>query len=231
VPGKHRTRVLLGLWRRLPVPYRAGRSGRAAPSTGLCRLAGGLAGGAVAVAVVVMVVVTQGATAPPTVSGPSGAPATSGPGASSPVPPAPSTSPSLAAARAHPARSGAPGPAPSTGRGSALAGSAGITPDGLTGTYQLTSVWDTGLVVAFVVSNRSARAQTWAVRLALPPGITIVDTWSVLARRSGDTLVLTPADGAALAPGASWRFGFEGARVPGTPYQPTSCTINYSPCG
>jgi cellulase/cellobiase CelA1 len=91
--------------------------------------------------------------------------------------------------------------------------------------YQVTSVWDTGLVARVRVTNNAGTAQSWVVSLTLPAGVEPTSVWNAQLRRTGQAFRFS-AD--PLRAGASVTFGFQANRTGA--YQPVSCTVNGVPC-
>src|SRR5262249_11087152 len=95
--------------------------------------------------------------------------------------------------------------------------------------YQVTSLWDTGLVARVRVTNTGATAQPWLVVLVLPSGMAPTNVWNPTMRHTGQTSQFAQPDGTdPLAAGASVTFGFQSSRTGA--YLPVSCTVNGVPC-
>jgi Cellulose binding domain len=91
--------------------------------------------------------------------------------------------------------------------------------------YQVTSVWDTGLVARVRVTNDGGTARSWVVVLTLPPGVEPTSVWNAQLSRTGQAFRFS-AD--ALRAGGSVTFGFQASRTGA--YEPVSCTVNGEPC-
>ncbi|MDP9799565.1 hypothetical protein J2S43_008077 [Catenuloplanes nepalensis] len=136
--------------------------------------------------------------------------------------PAPSPSAAVTSATASPpaavARTTAPAP-PSPTRGAA----------GLGARYVLGSTWNDGFVSNVVIGNGTGTNTSWQVRLTYPADVEIAVTgfWNATASVSGTTLVL---DGGPLAANGEIQAGFQATKNTPAQVNPTSCTINDTPC-
>jgi cellulase/cellobiase CelA1 len=116
-------------------------------------------------------------------------------------------------------------PHPSTPPRSTPAG----PPSALRAEYAVRGRWPGGFNAELVVTNLGSQPiEGWTVRLRLPPDIKVGQAWSADVTRAPDAVVLRSQPwNTYLGPGATIRMGFEAT---GPPAQPTSCTVNGSPC-
>ncbi|MDR7279137.1 cellulose binding domain-containing protein [Catenuloplanes atrovinosus] len=100
---------------------------------------------------------------------------------------------------------------------------------GLAAQYVLGSSWNEGFVSNLFVANRTGTGTPWQVRLTYPADVEIAVTgfWNATASVSGTTLVL---DGGPLAPNGQVQAGFQATKNTAAQVDPTSCTINGTPC-
>lgn len=100
---------------------------------------------------------------------------------------------------------------------------------GLTAQYKPQSTWAEGFVADVVVSNPTATAKTWEVRLAYPPeyGVRVDKYWVASIRSRTGVLVFT---GGPLAPGEQVMFGFQAEKVKPAEANLTACTVNGVAC-
>ncbi|MFI7541695.1 cellulose binding domain-containing protein [Actinoplanes sp. NPDC049599] len=148
--------------------------------------------------------------------------------------PTPSASPSSS-----PSRSASPSPSPSPSRTTAAPkpttkpAPRKTTPpapaNAFTGTYATGGSWERGFIGAVTVTNKSGPARTWTVRISYPDnaGVRLGNVWNATLDRQGNTFVLT---GGPLAPGAATTLGFEASKQVRDRIQPTSCTVDGTPC-
>jgi cellulase/cellobiase CelA1 len=114
------------------------------------------------------------------------------------------------------------GSAPPSGRGSAAPGT-------VKAAYAVRSQWKDGFNAEVTLTNLSSQPLTgWTVQLDLPKGVDVTSTWGAKAEQSPGRLVLrSQAYNTYLEAGGALRMGFE---AKGAPAQPTSCSVNGSPC-
>ncbi|WP_033339707.1 cellulose binding domain-containing protein [Catenuloplanes japonicus] len=100
---------------------------------------------------------------------------------------------------------------------------------GLGARYVLGSSWNDGFVSNLVIGNDTGASTGWQVRLTYPANVEIAVTgfWNATASVSGTTLVL---DGGPLAADAEVQAGFQATKNTPAQVDPTSCTINGTPC-
>ncbi|MFI5839987.1 cellulose binding domain-containing protein [Catenuloplanes sp. NPDC051500] len=125
-----------------------------------------------------------------------------------------------------------PSPTPTPSLSSAAVASQPATvrePAGLGARYVLGSTWGEGFVSNLVIGNDTGAPTTWQVRLTYPANVEIAVTgfWNATASVSGATLVL---DGGPLAADGEVQAGFQATKNTPAQVNPTSCTINGSPC-
>ncbi|MEU5905596.1 glycosyl hydrolase family 18 protein [Micromonospora sp. NPDC047527] len=100
----------------------------------------------------------------------------------------------------------------------------------VTTTFTKVQDWGTGHETRVTVTNgSSASVSTWRIEFDLPSGTTISSAWDADVTSSGNHYVAVKKSWAgALAPGASFNWGYNGA---GAYKAPLNCTINGAPCG
>ncbi|GAB3941528.1 hypothetical protein GCM10027614_27020 [Micromonospora vulcania] len=100
----------------------------------------------------------------------------------------------------------------------------------VTATFAKVQDWGTGHEAKVTVTNGStASVSTWRIEFDLPSGTTISSAWDADVTSSGNHYVAVKKSWAgALAPGASFSWGYNGAG----PYAaPLNCTVNGAACG
>src|SRR5690606_34882963 len=99
----------------------------------------------------------------------------------------------------------------------------------VTATFTKTQDWGSGFGGSVTVTNGTSSPVNWNVQFDLPAGFSIPSAWDATMIRSGQHYTFTPPSWAgALAPGASFSFGFNGnpGNFPGI----ANCTVNGNPC-
>jgi chitinase len=99
---------------------------------------------------------------------------------------------------------------------------------GPTATFAKDSGWGAGYSGHYTVTGGSAAMNGWKVEFDLPSGGSISSAWDAVMARSGDHYTFTNQSyNAAVAPGASVSFGWNGAPETATPL---NCKLNGQPC-
>ncbi|MGX6602706.1 cellulase family glycosylhydrolase [Micromonosporaceae bacterium Da 78-11] len=98
-----------------------------------------------------------------------------------------------------------------------------------TAAFAVVGSWGTGYQAEVTVKNDSSSTiKTWQVKLTLPAGTSVVNSWNATQAVAGSTYTFTPAGwNATLAAGASTSFGF----IADGTGRPTSCEVNGTSCG
>jgi chitinase len=98
-----------------------------------------------------------------------------------------------------------------------------------TATFSKDSGWGTGYQGKYTITNGgSTTLNGWKIEVDVPAGGSISSAWDAVMTHSGDHYTFTNQSyNAAIAPGASTSFGFNGAPESATP---TNCTLNGAPC-
>ena len=94
-----------------------------------------------------------------------------------------------------------------------------------------TNDWNTGFTAAVTVTNTGTQALNgWSLGFALPAGQRVTQGWSATVTQTGAQVTATSLSwNAALAPGASASFGFNGTHTGSNP-RPTGFTLNGAAC-
>ncbi|MGI5245517.1 cellulose binding domain-containing protein [Dactylosporangium sp. CA-139066] len=123
------------------------------------------------------------------------------------------------------ARASAPTPASSAGP--SVKGTA--APGTVKAAYAVRSKWKDGFNAEVTVTNLGSQPLTgWMVQLELPKSVDVTSTWGAKAEQSPGKLVLrSQAYNTYLEAGGAIRMGFE---AKGDATEPTSCSVNGSPC-
>ncbi|WP_285665304.1 cellulose binding domain-containing protein [Actinorhabdospora filicis] len=87
--------------------------------------------------------------------------------------------------------------------------------DGITATYETTSVWEGGQAGVYTITNTGEEAvDGWALSFSLPGDAGVASLWNGVLRTSGSTHTVTPMGwNSVLGPGAGTRIGFTLAAV------------------
>ncbi|WP_432831705.1 cellulose binding domain-containing protein [Dactylosporangium sp. CA-092794] len=95
--------------------------------------------------------------------------------------------------------------------------------------YAVRSKWKNGFNAEVTLTNLGSQPLTgWTVRLELPKGVDVTSTWGAKAEQAPGRLTLSSqAYNTYLEAGGALRMGFE---AKGDAAQPTSCSVNGSPC-
>ncbi|WP_238012631.1 cellulose binding domain-containing protein [Dactylosporangium sp. AC04546] len=95
--------------------------------------------------------------------------------------------------------------------------------------YAVRSKWKNGFNAEVTVTNLGSQPIAgWTVQLKLPPDVDVLSTWGAKSEnKAGELILRSQAYNTYLEAGGSIRMGFE---AKGDAAQPTSCTINGSPC-
>ncbi|GAA4248488.1 cellulose binding domain-containing protein [Dactylosporangium darangshiense] len=95
--------------------------------------------------------------------------------------------------------------------------------------YAVRSKWKDGFNAEVTLTNLGSQPLTgWMVQLELPKGVDVTSTWGAKAESQPGRLVLrSQAYNTYLEAGGAIRMGFE---AKGDAAQPTSCSVNGSPC-
>ncbi|CAM4173160.1 Chitinase 63 precursor [Mycobacterium basiliense] len=98
-------------------------------------------------------------------------------------------------------------------------------------TWTVTSLWNTGFVANYKITNSAATQLTdWTVEFDLPADESVTTVWGGELDQSGKHYVLTPEDyNHTVAPGGSISVGFQAA-LTGAYTAPVNCVINGEPC-
>jgi hypothetical protein len=95
--------------------------------------------------------------------------------------------------------------------------------------YAVRGRWPGGFNAELVITNLGSEpVEGWTVRLRLPPDIKVGRAWSANVNQAPGVVTLRSEPwNTYLAPGAAIHLGFEAT---GSPAEPSSCTVNDSPC-